>query len=354
MIDPDVLRYVTDGAASGETSAENRRALDAWRLVPRVLVDVGAATAATEILGVTAAAPIVVAPMAAQRMVHPDGELAMGRAAAGVGVPMVLSLSSTTPVEEVAAIDGIDLWFQVYPFADAGETRRVVERAIEAGARAVVVTVDMPPPGRAGAVGRAVPLPPGVTYAHHGADPAMSTSFAWPDLAELIATTPVPVVVKGVLHPDDAVRVADAGAAGVVVSNHGGRVLDGIVGAADALAWIGERWTEFGGRTSRFVDGSIDNGVDVVRALALGADAAFVGRTLLTALIDGGEAVTRRLDELVVSIERALAVVGARSVSVVTRQHVTRVPGDSGQYVNQPPSTVSDVPVTNEASAEQA
>ena len=220
--------------------------------------------------------------------------------------------------------------FQVYPFADPGETDAVIARAFAAGARAIVLTVDLPPPGPGAPIGRAVPLPPGVAYEHHGADPAMATSFGWADVDRLVAATPGPVLVKGVTHPLDADRAADGGAAGVVVSNHGGRVLDGLVATIDALDELDRHWTPEPPRCSRFVDGAIASGPDVVRALAFGADGVFVGRAVLRALARGGEeAVHDQLAALVADVGHALGVLGAVSPEHVGREHLRRTPAPS-------------------------
>ena len=329
----DVVRYITDGGAGGETTAENRRALDRWRLVPRVLVDVSAASTTTRLLDESATAPLVIAPMAGQRLVHPDGELAVARAAASVGIPMVLALSSTTAVEEIGAVADLDLWFQLYPFADPAANRDIIGRATAAGARVLVVTVDMPPPGRLPAIGSDVQLPPGVEYAHHGPNPQMSPRFTWSDLEGLVDSAGVPVVVKGVLHPADVRRAADCGVAAVIISNHGGRVHDGLLSAIDALADV----TAVSSATDHpvpplFVDGGIETGTDVVRALALGAQAVLLGRRVLWALAAGGEtAVRAMLDECVAAVERAMTVIGVASVGEITRDHVRLVGGPPGQ-----------------------
>jgi 4-hydroxymandelate oxidase len=323
---PDVVTYVADGLATGETRLANRRALDRWRIVPRVPADASTVTAETVLLGRPAALPLVIAPMAAQRLVDPRGELAMAHAAATAAVPLVLSLSSTVAVEDVGSVPGLDLWFQLYPFADPGLDREVVSRACAAGARVIVLTVDMPPPGRTAALGRGVVLPPGVTYAHHDDDPAPRARVTWDDVADLVDRADVPVVVKGVMDGDDARRAASLGAAAVIVSNHGGRVLDGVLGAADALADLGTIAVPV------VLDGGIASGVDVFRAVALGATAAMVGRTLLWALAAGGEeAVGRELERIHAEFERALAVAGTASVAAVTRECVRPWPADGGR-----------------------
>jgi 4-hydroxymandelate oxidase len=325
-----VVAYIKDGAASGETTAENRRALDRWRLMPRVLVDVSSVSTVTRLLGAEVAAPLVIAPMAAQRLLHPDGELAVARAAARVGIPMVLSLSSTVPVEQVGEVPGLDFWFQLYPFADSEANQQIIGRAIAAGARAIVVTVDMPPPGRIPALGSTVTLPPGVSYAHHGAAPPMSSDFDWSDLADLVSSSVVPVMVKGVLHTADVRRAVEHGAAAVVISNHGGRVHDGMVGAIDALAEVDVITARdpalASTRPDLLLDGGIDSGADVVRAIALGASAVMLGRTVLWALADGGQdGVLVELERHLSSLERTMAVIGAPTVAAITRDHVRRV-----------------------------
>lgn len=315
----DVVAYVTNGMATGETRDENRRALDRWRIMPTSFVDVSDVATTQSLLDRDAALPLAIAPMAGQRMVHPDGELAMARAAARAGVPMILSLSITVPVEDIGAVPGLDLWFQLYPFTDPEANRTIVARAVAAGARAVVLTVDMPPPGRQAPRLPAVVLPPGVAYAHHGADPVMSASIVWDDLVDLVGWAGVPVVVKGVLDGRAARRAVELGAAGVVVSNHGGRVLDGMIAAADALAAMGPLGAP------RFLDGGIATGTDILRALALGAQAALVGRTVLWALAAGGESgVFDELSRIHAEFEQALAVAGATSPSQVTVDHVRR------------------------------
>lgn len=325
----DVLAYIRDGVATGDSSRENRRALDRWRLLPRVLQDVSAVTASTKILGIDAAGPLIIAPMAAHRLVHPDGELAVARAAAQVGIPMVLSLSSTTPVESIGAVAGIDLWFQLYPFADLAESRAVVHRAWAAGARVLVITVDVPPIDRSALPGSQLRLPHGVEYAHHASTPVMSTTFDWDELAEWVAWSPMPVVVKGVLHPSDVSRVQELGAVASVVSNHGGRLQDGLVSVIDALSALDrpavvldrdEVWGEV------YADGAIETGADVARTIALGAHAALIGRPVLWALAAGGEdSVTRLLERLVAEVVAVCAVLGVPSPADITRDHVRHV-----------------------------
>jgi len=326
---PDVFAYIRDGVATSESNRENRRALDRWRLLPRVLRDVSAATAATTILGVDATGPLIIAPMAAHRLVHPEGELAVARAAAHVGIPMVLSLSSTTPVESIGAVAGIDLWFQLYPFADLTESRAIVDRAWTAGARVLVVTVDMPPIDRSSLPGSQLTLPHGVEYAHHGLNPQMSTTFDWDDLGELISWSPIPVVVKGVLHPGDLSRAEQLGAVASVVSNHGGRIQDGLVSVIDALDAL-DRPDVAPGRDETtvevYADGAIQTGADVARTIALGARASLIGRPILWALAAGGEESVRLLlERLVAEVVAVCAVLGVRSPSEITRDHVRHV-----------------------------
>jgi len=242
---------------------------------------------------------------------------------------MVLSLSSTTTVESVGAVAGLDLWFQLYPFADLAESRAVVERAWTAGARVLVVTVDMPPIDRSSLPGSQLTLPLGVEYAHHGPNPLMSTTFDWDDLGELISWSPIPVVVKGIMHPSDMARAEELGAVASVVSNHGGRIQDGLVSVIDALDAF-DRPNAPPGRDATqvevYADGAIECGADVARTIALGARAALIGRPILWALAAGGEESVRLLlERLVAEVVAVCAVLGVRSPSEITRDHVRHV-----------------------------
>jgi 4-hydroxymandelate oxidase len=221
-------------------------------------------------------------------MAHPDGELATARATAALGGVLILSTSSNVPIEEVAAVPDLELWFQLYAFADEDQTGALLDRAVGAGAKAIVLTIDV----LSTAVTNARPVggfkpPADIVWAHHDGRSTIHTALDWAYVRRLQQRCPVPIVLKGVLHPDDAVRAADEGVAAIVVSNHGGRFIDGSIPTAFALPAIAEAAA---GRLEVYVDGGIRRGGDVLRALALGAKGVLVGRPVLWALAIGGEA----------------------------------------------------------------
>jgi isopentenyl diphosphate isomerase/L-lactate dehydrogenase-like FMN-dependent dehydrogenase len=301
---------------------ENRAAFGRRWIVPRVGRDVSSVDTSTEILGRRWPWPLFLCPTAFHRMAHPDGELGTARAAAGRGITMTLSTSSSTDLAEVAAVGG-PRWFQVYLLQDPGARRAHVERAVDAGYEALVLTVDLPRIGRRERdirVGFAIPE--GV----HVPNPAIAAGvpveegihlpfvdrITWEDL-EWIAGFGRPVVVKGVLHPDDARLALEHGAAAVQVSNHGGRQLDGSIASIDALPAVVEA---VGGRVPVLVDGGVRRGTDVLVALALGAAAVGIGRPALWGLAVNGEAgVAAVLDLLTAEIELAMALAGVTSVA---------------------------------------
>jgi isopentenyl diphosphate isomerase/L-lactate dehydrogenase-like FMN-dependent dehydrogenase len=261
-----------------------------------MLIDVSRVSLATTILGHPIALPIMVAPMAAQRMAHPDGELATARAAAAAGTIMVVSTSTMVPIEEIGAVPGVAFWFQLYPFSDFEATVAMIERAIAAGAKAVCLTVDVASAidpkqrPRGGMI-----TPEWVTYPMHPPVAETEPALNWAYLERLRASISVPIVLKGILHPEDARRAVDAGAAAIVVSNHGGRTLDGAIPTAEILPEVAEA---VDGRVELLVDGGIRRGSDVLRALALGARAVLVGRPFLWGLAINGEAGQRRIFSL--------------------------------------------------------
>ena len=328
----EVYGYYAGGAGDETTLAENEAAWRRVALQPRVLVDVAERSTATRVLDADVSMPVLVAPMAFQRLAHKDGELATARAARTAGTVMCLSSLSTTPMEEVvAAAAPSPVWFQLYVFRDHDVTEALVRRAEAAGCRALVVTVDAPLLGRRERdVKSGFGLPDGMFVANlvgfgrgelpphaRGSGLAkyfeeqLDTSLSWDDVAWLRGLTKLPVLLKGVLRSDDARRAVDAGAAGVIVSNHGGRQLDGAVATADALPSIVEA---VGARGDVLVDGGVRRGVDVVRALALGARAVLLGRPVLWGLGARGEAgVARVLELLRAEVDLALALSGCRS-----------------------------------------
>ena len=328
--------YFAGGAGDERTLAEN---VEAWAHVwlrPRHGRGLASADPAVELLGARMAAPIVLAPAAAQGLLHPDGERAVARAAAAAGLVLCLSTRATTDLADVAAeAPAAARWFQLYMDPDEGRVRRVLERAAEHGYTQVVLTVDLPVPGRRERERRhgRVALPPGVTLATHLGVPDEDEDKplvggwqapSWDDVARVREACGLPVAVKGVLTAEDALAAEQAGASAVIVSNHGGRQLDGVIPTAVALREVAEA---LGGRLPLLVDGGVRCGGDVVRALSLGADAVLLGRPYLWALAAGGQAgVEAALAALVEDTARTLTLVGAATPAEVTAEH-TRLRG---------------------------
>jgi isopentenyl diphosphate isomerase/L-lactate dehydrogenase-like FMN-dependent dehydrogenase len=334
-LDPVVYGYIAGGAGDEHTLRENRAAFERWELRPRVLVDISGVSTATTVLGTDVALPVLVAPTAFQRLADPEGELAMARAAAAAGTIMALStLSSVTPAELAAAAPGAPRWFQLYWSRDRGFTQELVQAAAEASFGALVLTVDLPVAGRrerdvraAFALPNDLPLPNlpedlrgvDVPTALHA---VVDDTLTWRDLEWLHSVCSLPLVMKGVLTSEDALLAAKHGAAAVVVSNHGGRQLDGVPPALDVLPEVVEA---VGERVDVLVDGGIRRGIDVLKALALGARATLSGRSVLWGLAAGGEeGATRVLELLRREVELGLKLLGCSSPAGVTRNHVRR------------------------------
>ena len=332
-MDPDWSEYLAGGAGVERTMAENLAAFASWRLRQRVLCGIDAVSTATTVLGRPVASPVVVAPVAYQRMAHPDGEEGLARAAAAAGCAFCLSTFSTASSDEVAAAaPDCTRFLQVYVFRDHGVTDELIAEAVAAGYTAVFLTVDLPvvgsrdrerrihwsfEDGSLPAVRRAIDA--GTTgEALHLLDPALD----WAYLERLVSSVPVPVVVKGVLEPEDVVLAAEHGAAGVVVSNHGGRQLDGVMPSLEALPPIVEA---VGDRLEVLFDGGIRRGTDVATALALGAQAVLAGRLPLWGLAARGEDGAREVLELLrEELAITLHLTGCRSVSELSATNLVR------------------------------
>jgi 4-hydroxymandelate oxidase len=322
LLPPEVYDYYAGGSFDELSLAANLSDWATLRLRPRVLRDVSAIDPGTTLLGEPVRHPVVVAPTAFHRMAHPDGETATARGAAAAGARFVLSTRSTTPVEEVAAaLEDRPFWYQVYVLQDRDLTAELTRRAAAAGATALVLTADVARLGR-----RLRDVRNGfVLPAHLGtvesldrpdnlADQDAGLTFA--DIGWLREATGLPVVVKGVLRGDDARRCVDAGAAAVVVSNHGGRQLDGAVSGVAALPDVMRAVRD---ACEVYVDGGVRRGTDVVKALALGARAVLVGRPVLWGLAtDGAAGVQAVLEELVAELDLAMALCGCRTVEDIT------------------------------------
>lgn len=322
LMQPGAWDYYAGGADDELTLRDNRDAFARLRLRPRVLNDVSSRDTSTEALGVGLAHPVIVAPTAQHNLAHADAELATARGAAAAGALFTLSTISSRSLEEVAAAapDGPH-WFQLYTPQARDDTVRLVERAAAAGYGAVVLTVDLPLAGNrerdarnAFVVGLGAHLPEHQLVDEHGL--VITTSFDWESLAWLRSVCPAPLVVKGILRADDALRAIDAGCDGVWVSNHGGRQLDTAVAAIDALPEIA---AAVDGRALLVVDGGVRRGTDVLKALALGADLVAIGRPVLWGLaVDGAEGVQRVLDILRGELSVAMALTGCRTLDEVT------------------------------------
>lgn len=341
-LDAGVAGYFFGGAGDELTLRENVAAWRGWRLRPRVLAGLSGWRTSAEVLGSEASMPVLVAPVAYQGLVDPDGEAAMARAAAAAGTVMCLSTLATMRPRPVAeAAPGGRRWFQLYCFRDAGVTRALIDEACDCGYEAIVVTVDAPPGGnreRDLRTGFKIPAEVGVpsVEAALGSGRAvtieetfalMDPALSWDRLAELASDCRVPLLVKGVLAAEDATLAIEHGAAGVVVSNHGGRQLDRCLATADALSEVVDA---VAGRGAVLVDGGIRRGVDVAIALALGADAALVGRPALWGLAVAGEDGAQRVLEILrEELELTLALCGCASPGELSRSHLRRAPAAS-------------------------
>lgn len=320
----EVHRYFAQGAGAGLSAAEAEAAWSRHRLVPRVLRDVTHVDLTTTLLGTEVTTPVGVAPTTLQRAAHPDGEVATARAAAGAGALMVVSSNAGSTFEDVAAT-GVAWWLQLYVTSDRTRTTDVVQRAVDAGASAVVLTADTPVVARKEEGERSVwdVVDPSWVRRNFSEDGAEKARDLGPqDVAWLAGRFDVPVVVKGVLHPADARRAVDAGARAVWVSNHGGRQLDRAVGAPEVLAEItAEVGTDTG--VEVYADGGVRSGLDALVARGLGADAVFLGRPVLWGLAAGGsDGVGQVLKAVTDDLREALTLAGASGWNAVTRDLV--------------------------------
>jgi isopentenyl diphosphate isomerase/L-lactate dehydrogenase-like FMN-dependent dehydrogenase len=336
-----VWDYYAGGADDELTVRDNRAAYARRKLRPRVLVDVSRLDLGTTVLGIPVAAPVLIAPLAFQKMAHPHGEAGTARAAAAAGTLMIVSTLSTTRLEEVAAAaPGAPRWFQLYVYKERAVAAELARRAGDAGYRALVLTVDTPRLGRRerdlrngftlphglsmanfeGALAEGPDATPGASGFGTYAAANLDTALTWNAIAWLRSMSSLPVVVKGILTAEDARLAVAHGAAAIVVSNHGGRQLDGTPATLDVLAEVVDA---VGGTCEVYVDGGIRRGTDVVKALALGARAVLLGRPVLWGLAHAGDAgVARVLSLLFGEIEHALALCGRPGVHALGRDLV--------------------------------
>ena len=336
-----VFEYYFGGAEDELTVRENRLAWQRLKLRPRVLVDVSTRDLTTTVLGQHVSFPLLTAPCAFNVLAHTDGECGVARAATSAGIIQIVSTAGTYSLEQVAAAapDGLR-WFQLYCYRDRDVTRALVDRAVAAGYRALCLTVDAPLVGRRDRDTRNnFGLPPGVTWKNleqagldkmearddgsalvHYISEIWDASLTWEAIEWLRKLSPLPLAIKGILTAEDARRAADHGADAIVVSNHGGRQLDGTLPTGQALAEVADA---VGNRVELLVDGGIRRGSDVLKALALGARAALVGRPYLWALaVDGQAGVEHMLGLLREELDLAMALAGRPTIASIDRSLV--------------------------------
>lgn len=333
QLPPDIFDYFAGGANDEVSLQQNRRVYDDIMLRYRVLVDVSKRSTKTTLFGYEMPAPIVIAPMAFQCMSHPDGEIATARGASEAGIVMTASTFATCAMEDIAKAASAPLWFQLYTHRDRARTQDLVQRAEACGFKALVVTADVPELGRRERDERhGFRLPPEYRVANfpdlkveseHGSglqtfvQGLRDGSLSWKDIDWLASITKMPILIKGLVRGDDASIAMEHGARGVIVSNHGGRQLDTAVAPIVALPHV---VAAVQGRIPVMVDGGIRRGTDIIKALALGANAVMLGRPILWGLAVGGQAgVKRVLDLLIAELDLAMALCGVTSTDQVPR-----------------------------------
>ncbi len=321
LVLPDpVVAWIESGQAA---PCDNEAAFGRWRLLPRMMRGVADVSTATTILGSPVAAPIGVAPIGVQGALHPDGERAMAQGVAAAHSLCIIAVNSVNPIAAVAAAaPDAALWFQLYNWPDRAALGAVIDEAQAAGVRAIVPLVNTPVmyPHVPGSVGFRVPA--GMELAHGAARHGFDASLDWGYIEWLASRTSLPIVPKGILHPDDARHALDAGARAILVSNHGGRQVPRSVATLDALPAI---VAEVGDRAEVYLDGGVRSGTDVLVALALGARAVFVARPVAWGLGVGGvTGVSRTLTTLGSELSREMAMCGARSLDELTSELLVR------------------------------
>jgi isopentenyl diphosphate isomerase/L-lactate dehydrogenase-like FMN-dependent dehydrogenase len=343
-LDDRAVAYVYGGAGSESTMRANLDAFHRWRIVPRVLRDLSERDLTTTLLGAEIPAPLLLAPIGVQKVVHEEGEPATARAAAALGIPMIVSTASATSMEEIAEASGDGpRWYQLYWTNDDELTASLISRAEKSGYSALVVTVDNAFPGwKPRDLAEAyLPFLEGIGIAQYLSDPVFraglektpeedigaaighflgkfsNPSLTWDDLEWLREQTELPIVLKGILHPDDARRARERGVDGIVVSNHGGRQIDGAIPSIEALPEIVD---EVQGELAVMLDSGVRTGADIVKALALGADAVCIGRPYLWGLaLDGEAGVEFVLRGLLAELDLTMALAGAIRPSELDR-----------------------------------
>lgn len=336
-----VFDYIAGGSEDEVTLRGNRDAFSRYRFRFKILASADRTDLSNEVLGQRFTMPVHLAPTAIQRMAHPDGEAAAYRAASDAGIAYCLSTLSSLSIEDVAAAATGARWFQLYMHPERAVSTAFVERAVDAGYSAILLTVDLTRTGRRERdIRNAFSLPEGLSYANlesrrraataDGPDPFArnvnantNASIGWEDLEWLVAKTSLPVIVKGVVRADDARRAVDAGARGLVVSNHGGRQLDYAIASLDALPEVVQ---VVRGEVPVLLDGGVRRGTDVLKALCLGAGGVLIGRPYLYALAVGGaDGVRGMLEMLREEIALSMSLLGARRLSDLSQDLLTRI-----------------------------
>ncbi|WP_347550111.1 lactate 2-monooxygenase [Pseudalkalibacillus hwajinpoensis] len=347
ILDDGPYDYVAGGSGAEETIQSNREAFKRWQIVPRVFRHVEKRNLKLGLYGCMLPSPVMVAPIGVQSIIHSEGELASARAAASVGVPYIASSASSHSMEEIAeAMGDAPRWFQLYWSRDPQIAKSFVERAEQAGYTAIVVTLDTPMMAWRELDLQNVYLPflIGEGIGNYLTDPAFRSGLemppeedamgaimhwtrvfghaglTWEDLAELKKTTSLPIILKGILHPDDAKLALQYGADGIIVSNHGGRQVDGAIAALDALPAVVEA---IEGRIPVLMDSGIRRGADVFKAIALGAKGVLVGRPCMYGLAVAGETGVRHvITNLLADFDLTMALSGCRDLKEINKEMV--------------------------------
>ena len=343
VLSPEAFGYIAGGAGEEKTISNNKKAFNKWQIVPRMMGDVSNRSIAVELFGIKLPSPVLLAPVGVLSIAHPDAELAVARAAKALQVPQVVSTVSSKTIEEIAGEHkDHPHWFQLYWGRDNDFTRSIITRAEKAGYSAIVVTLDTRLfAWRERDIQNAyLPFLYGEGLANYNTDPVFlaavddpsknkmqsmmhfancfsNPASTWADLAVIRNCTRLPVILKGIQHPDDAKKAIDHGADGIIVSNHGGRQMDGAIGALDTLPVIAD---EVGDKTTVLFDSGIRRGADVFKAMALGAKAVLMGRPYAYGLAVGGEeGVKEVIANLIADIDLTLGLAGCKSWRDVTK-----------------------------------
>lgn len=349
LMSPQAFAYIAGGAGGETTIHNNREAFNKWQIVPRMLGDVSKRSIHVDLFGTKLPTPVLLAPVGVLSIAHPEAELAVARAARELQVPQIVSTVSSKTIEEVAAVDNDHPhWFQLYWGSNNDFTRSIIGRAEKSGYSAIVVTLDTRLfAWRERDIQNAyLPFLNGEGLANYFSDPVFletvddpakkeletmmqfadcfsNPASTWSDLSVIRECTKLPVILKGILHPDDAIKALDHGVDGIIVSNHGGRQMDGAVGALDTLAAIADAVSD---KTTVLFDSGIRRGADVFKAMALGAKAVLIGRPYAYGLaIAGEQGVKEVLANLLADIDLTLGLAGCNSWADVTKDKLTKI-----------------------------